>query len=105
MLKSTGELIGSGGIKFSKSNNMYEVGYNIMKKYWGQGLTTEALKKILQFSNDTLGIHTVFGQHSIENIGSEKVLKKLGFNFTKSGYYQSPDRKKIFRVNEYILLQ
>ena len=105
VLKSTGELIGSGGIKFVSSVDMYEVGYNIMKAYWGNGLTTEALRKILEFSRDTLGIHTVLGRHAVENIGSEKVLKKLGFKFTKFGKYKADDRKKNFTTKEYILEQ
>ena len=54
VLKETGELIGSGGLVFIESKGMYELGYNIMKKYWNQGLTTEAAKVIIDFGINEL---------------------------------------------------
>ncbi len=53
VLKETGELFGSGAISFKKELDCYELGYNIMKKYWGKGLTTEAGRLILDFGINT----------------------------------------------------
>ena len=47
VLKQTGELIGSGGLVYNEEHEMYELGYNLMKKYWNQGLATEAGKRII----------------------------------------------------------
>lgn len=72
ILKETGELFGSGGISFNKELGCYSLGYNIMKRYWRQGLTTEAGKTILDFAISTLGENRFFCRHAADNIGSKK---------------------------------
>ncbi|HKL79786.1 MAG TPA: GNAT family N-acetyltransferase [Mobilitalea sp.] len=67
VLKETGELIGTGGIYFKEEHGCFELGYNIMKKYWGQGLTTEASKVILEFASNTLGQKKLLGEALINN--------------------------------------
>ena len=54
ILKETGELIGSGGLVFVDSKDMYELGYNMMRKYWRKGLTTEAANAIIGFGKNKL---------------------------------------------------
>lgn len=54
-MRETGELIGSGGLVFIETKGMYELGYNIMKKYWGLGIATEASEKIIKY-NIAVGI-------------------------------------------------
>lgn len=54
VLKETKELIGSGGLVFIESKGMYELGYNIMKKYWNHGLATEASQRIIDFGKNEL---------------------------------------------------
>lgn len=38
---------------------MFELGYNIMHKYWNCGLTTEAAKAIIDFGYRQLGIKKI----------------------------------------------
>lgn len=101
--KDTGELFGSGGINYKKEIDCFEIGYNIMKKYWGQGLTTEACQRIIDFATNTLGLEKLFGRHAVENIGSEKVLRKLGFQYVADEFYESTSKKKRFASKDYYL--
>jgi hypothetical protein len=39
VLKKSGELSDSGGLIWENGWKLYQVGYNIMKKYWNQGYT------------------------------------------------------------------
>ena len=103
VLKETGELFGSGGIYYKEHLNCYELGYNIMKKYWGQGLTTEAGKVILDFAIDTLGEKKFFCRHAIDNIGSKKVMEKLGFQYHSDSSYNSLNGEKQFLSKDYYL--
>ncbi len=103
VLKETGELFGSGGIDFKKELGCYELGYNIMKKYWGQGLTTEAGKVILDFAINTLGEKKFFCRHAVDNIGSKKVMIKLGFEYYADSSYTSLSGKKHFSSKDYYL--
>lgn len=96
VLKETGELFGSGGIDYKTEFGCYELGYNIMKKYWGQGLTTEAGKVILDFAVNTLSEKKFLCRHAVDNIGSQKVMQKLGFVYSGDSSYTSFSGEKNF---------
>lgn len=78
--KSDGRLIGSGGIYYKESSDMFEVGYNIMKKCWHQGYTTEAVREMVRFALEELGQTRLACNHVVENVNSGKVLMKVGFH-------------------------
>ena len=46
-LKSTGELIGSGGMRYVPERNAWEIGYNLRADQWGHGYTVEYLTALL----------------------------------------------------------
>lgn len=103
VLKSSGELIGAGGLVWSGSHQMYELGYNIMKAEWGKGLTTEASREMLRFVKEELGQGKMYCCHAIENIASQKVIEKLGFAYAGMDSYQSFDGTRKFDSKYYFL--
>ncbi|MFZ2537949.1 MAG: GNAT family N-acetyltransferase [Oscillospiraceae bacterium] len=103
VLKETGILFGSGGINYRDKEGTFELGYNIMKEYWNQGLTTEAGRAILEFAQNQLGEKKFFCRHAKENIGSMKVMTKLGFIYQKDSSYTSFSGKKVFESKDYLL--
>lgn len=103
VLKETGKLFGSGSIVFKKDLDCYELGYNIMKDYWSQGLTTEASKVILDFGINVLGEKRFFCRHADGNIGSRKVMTKLGFKYFGDSSYTSFSGEKQFLSKDYYL--
>jgi hypothetical protein len=74
-----------------------------MKKQWGLGLTTEAGKAMIDFAFNQLKQTTLFVCHAKDNIGSGKVIEKLGFVYQGDGEYSSLDGKEIFESREYLL--
>ncbi|MCL2286265.1 MAG: GNAT family N-acetyltransferase [Firmicutes bacterium] len=103
VLKETGQAIGSGGIFYNKTHGMYELGYCLMKKYWGQGLATEAAQAILKFGIDELNLTSFFACHAKENPASGRILERLGFVYKGDGTYSSFDDKRVFESREYFL--
>lgn len=103
VLKRTGELIGSGGLVFKEEKGMYELGYNIMKKYWNNGLTTEAARKIIEYGKDALKQNTFYCCHAKDNPASGKVMTKIGFQYQCDGVYYSWNQEKCFDCKEYLL--
>lgn len=91
VLKESGELIGTGLIYFEEEVENYEIAYNLGKRFWSKGYTTEAMKEILRFAKEELGIHEVVGRHAIENPASGNVMQKLGFVFEKEIPYECND--------------
>ncbi len=104
VLKETGELIGSGGLVFVESKGMYELGYNIMKKYWNQGLTTEAAQRIIDFGKTELKQNKFYCCHAKDNPASGKVMTKVGFQCQGECIRYSRNREKQFETREYLLI-
>ena len=104
VLKETKELIGSGGLVFIKNKGMYELGYNIMKKYWNQGFATEAAQKIVDFGKNELMQKQLYCCHAKDNPASGKVLTKIGFQYQNDGVYYSWNQKRKFESKEYLLV-
>lgn len=86
--QESGNLIGTGLIYYEEEVSSWEIGYNLGKRYWNKGYTTEAMQAILQLAKDTLGIKEVVGRHAKENIASEHVMKKLYFQYEKDIPYE-----------------
>lgn len=103
VLKETGELFGSGGLILEEDYGLFQVGYNIKKSHWGMGYTTEAMRCILDFAKNKLGIKRVAGGHAKENIGSSKVLEKLGFVYDRDDITPHVDGVRFFDSREYYL--
>lgn len=100
--KDTGELIGTGLIYLEEEYNKYEISYNLSKKAWGNGYTTEAMKEIIRFAAEELNIKEIVGRHAIENPASKNVMTKLGFQFVKNIPYECNGGTKTYEGKEYI---
>lgn len=80
VLKETNRVIGIVDLfRIDWKNKNAEIGYWLGKKYWGRGLTTEAVKLALKFAFENLKLHRIYARLFEENIGSRRVLEKSGF--------------------------
>lgn len=83
ILKESGEFIGWSGIKFiteEENNhiNFYEIGYRFREEYWGKGFAYESAKAWYDYAFDILKVDTLYASVHIDNVGSRKVLEKIG---------------------------
>ncbi|HHT77667.1 MAG TPA: GNAT family N-acetyltransferase [Clostridiaceae bacterium] len=101
--KEDGEIIGSMGFYMNGDKGLFEIGYIIMKSFWGRGLVTEAAKRIILFAKEKLGAKEMFAKHAVDNIGSGRVLEKLGFKFQGLGTYNKFSGTETFESKEYLL--
>ncbi len=83
VLKENSKVIGSIGIhkKETESGTYYELGYVMSTLYEGKGLMTETVKRVLRYFFFELEHEEIYVSHFIENIKSEKVILKTGFEF------------------------
>ena len=91
VLRETKELIGTALIYFEEEVCCWEIGYNLGKKYWGKGYTTEAVKCIIDFATEQMNISQIVGRYAKENPASGNVMKKLGFQYEKDIPYECND--------------
>ena len=81
-LKESDEPIGTIALFVVNENDLCgDVAYCIGKKYWGQGIVTEALKAVLSFAFENVGFNRIETYHSINNPASGKVMQKAGMTF------------------------
>ena len=80
--KIANEFIGEIGYTVTKDTHygkLVHLGYFIMEKYWNNGFTTEALKRVIEFAFEENNVYRVSTGCVKENIRSEKVMQKNGF--------------------------
>lgn len=81
-LKSIGEAIGSIAVVDYKENiKAVEIGYCIGRKYWNQGITSEALKALIEFFFKEVGANRIEAKHDLLNPNSGKVMIKCGMKY------------------------
>ena len=56
-----------------------ELGYWIARSHWGLGIATEAARAVLDMAFHGLRLSRIEAGHFADNIGSARVLAKLGF--------------------------
>ena len=66
----------AGSIACYPSEGHLEVTYWIGRKFWGRGVATEALRRMLELVTD----RPIFARAAADNIGSLRVLQKGGFS-------------------------
>ena len=92
ILKKTNEFIGGAGFwRLIKEHFRAEIGYQLLPDYWRKGYSFEALKSIIQFGFEKMGLHSIEGNINPKNVPSIKLLEKLGFKqeayFKENFYY------------------
>jgi RimJ/RimL family protein N-acetyltransferase len=79
ILKESNTLIGGCGIHITNINNKEgSIGYCFDKRYWRNGYASESAKAIINFGFEKLNLHRIFATCHPENIGSAKVMEKIG---------------------------
>ena len=78
-LKSTGELIGNCGIRQeAPESRRADMGYELDPRHWGRGYATESARAVLDFGFSYMNLQHVSAWCIAENVGSARVLEKLG---------------------------
>lgn len=72
--------IGTCGFdRYDARHRRFEINYDLSPAYWGQGITVEALRAMLRYGFERLNLNRVEALVYPENVGSIRVLEKLGF--------------------------
>ncbi len=79
VLKSEGRLIGNCGVRVNDTTLQEgNIGYELNSRYWGYGYATEAAREMVRYGFEELGLHRIWSCCIEENVGSARVLEKVG---------------------------
>ena len=72
---------GAGGPNsLSKEHKKAEIGFCLLKEYWGQGIMKEVMPVICNYAFENLGLHRIEGLVESDNLSCKNAMKKLDFN-------------------------
>jgi [ribosomal protein S5]-alanine N-acetyltransferase len=96
-LTETGEVLGWCGLKMLPDEGVVDIGYRFHQRYWRKGYAFEAAEACFKYGVEVLHLTKIIGRSVGENIGSVRVLEKLGFQYVKD----ETDDGIVFRVFEW----
>lgn len=92
--KSTGEFIGWSGLRLNTEYTMngytkfYDVGYRLIKRFWGKGYATESGKVAVNYAFNVLKLPELYGITEMGNEASHHVLLKIGLQYVEDFYFK-----------------
>ncbi len=99
-LKTEKKLVGAISIRnWNDQNKCGDIGYVLSKKYWGKGITTEALRTIIQFGFGKLNINRMEAHCDENNPASYRVMEKAGMR------YEGTLREKVFIKGRFVTIR
>ena len=81
------------------------IGYCIGKEWWHQGITSEALKAVMDFLFDVVEVNRVESRHDPNNPNSGKVMKKCGMKYEGTLYSSDWNNQGVCDACYYALLK
>lgn len=76
-----------------------EIGYRLQRKFWGAGYGTEIAEALLQYAFKKLNLNQVLATTHPDNLVSQKVLKKCGFEYIGENNYHGGICKVFKKAN------
>ncbi len=80
-LKDSDTPIGMCGLLKREQLEAPDIGFAVLTAYEGKGYTYEAAQAVLQYSFETLAVERVLGIANQDNVGSHRLLEKLGLRY------------------------
>ena len=82
--KETGEMFGWSGLQPLDGTTEIEVGYGMIKEFWGMGIGYEAAKAWLDFGFNEKNLDRIVAVAAPENAGSWRIMEKCGMRYEKT---------------------
>ena len=68
-------------VNMNEEVSMMHIGYCIGRAWWHQGITSEALKAVMDFLFDVVDVNRIESRHDPRNPNSGGVMKKCGMKY------------------------
>lgn len=102
--KSDGHAVGIYALNHDILNDVWSVSYVNRFEDWGKGYTTEGMKGLMDHAIKVYSAHSFEGECAKINIGSAKVMEKLGMVYDHDSTYTKSDgsitfESLVYRIN------
>ena len=93
IFKPENKIIGFAGLKYLPEFKESDIGFRFLPEYWGKGIATEISLAIIRYGFEVLKLDNIIGIADPMNIGSCRVLEKVGLKFYKLDTYVEDNEK------------
>jgi len=77
----SGKPFGYGGLfEIDLENKRAEIGYGLLKEFWGRGFASSIVEIITRYGFEELKLHRIYGLVDPDNMASLRVLEKNGYS-------------------------
>lgn len=83
LLKETNESIGMCGLIRRDVLEDVDIGYALLPKFWSKGYAVEAAQATKTYAKDVVGLKRIVAIVDPANLGSIRVLEKIGLRYEK----------------------
>ena len=106
ILQETRQIIGTCLLYDNFAENSWDISYNLAYCFFKHGYMEEAMKEVMRFAFQQLGIQSCIAICAQEYMPSRKLIERLGFQFVKevdysyghqkitTGYYYRLEKKR-----------
>ena len=78
-LKENHQVIGNiSAVKVNEKTEAVDMGYCMGKAWWGKGIMPEALRRVIAFFCEEVGVNRIAACHDVNNPKSGRVMEKAG---------------------------
>lgn len=83
-LRDEDRVLGLCGIHdWSRERRRAAVGYDLVRSHWGRGIAGEAMREVVRYAFEELGLDRLYALTVAENARSIRLLERLGFRFER----------------------
>lgn len=82
--KESGEMIGWSGLMPLEDTGEIEVGYGMIREFWGKGIGYETALGWLDYGFNKAGLERIVAVAQPENAGSWRIMEKCGMHYEKT---------------------
>lgn len=105
-LKSDDRIIGTIGFMWIQDeNSCAEVGYSLSRKHWNNGIMTEALKLVIRYGFEEMGLNRIEAIHETTNPASGAVMRKCGMVKEGTMFSKLKNKGRFVDVDMYAILR
>ena len=73
-----GIVVGAIALRHESAISIASLHYSIARKHWNKGLMTEAARAVVDWGFNEFGLEKVYSWADVENVGSWRVMEKIG---------------------------
>ncbi len=104
--KANNQFCGAGGFNdLNKIHQKAEIGFWLLKEYWGKGIMKEVMPKLFELGFTTLGLNRIEGYVESKNTKCKSALEKINFTYEGTMRECEIDNGKKVSVDIYSILK